>query len=207
MNVLPMTVEVTPMSADKGKKNTLNLFDRLPIDLSNVLEQLVPLSTLIAIQFSEAVLNCEHLHNNKRSDEIRAQVLELLSELASDFRGIRLICTRLGLTAKDDRNSVEVLVDKYAILRDFSIKYAPESGIMSILLLIEKNEDRSTHYSLDAVHVSEGTVMFPSAAAVLKTYNQVFALVDELEEIAKPKPLGNNSGKGAISAVVNKRSK
>ena len=207
MNVLPMTVEVKPMTTDTGKKNKIDLFDQLPIDLSGVLEQLVPLSTLISIQFSEAVLNCEHLHNNKRANEIRAQVLELLSDLASDFRGIRLICTRLGLTAKDDRGSVEVLVDKYAILRDFSIKYAPDSGIMSILLLIEKNEDRSTHYSLDAVHVSEGTVMFPSAQAVLKTYNQVFALVDELEEIAKPKPIGVVTGQGSISAVVSKRSK
>jgi hypothetical protein len=180
-----------------------NLFATMPKAMDAVMSEMTLLSKLVSIQLSEAMLNADGLPKSK---QLISAAIDELNALSDKFRGVRLICTRLGFTGKiSDTKPLEGVTDSYAVLKDFSIKFVPESGIMSVVLLIEKNSELAEYYSLDSINVSEGTVMFPCANVVRAAFDKVMDICLELEALVEPVDAARQSNQPTLSVVVGKR--
>lgn len=159
--------------------------NHMPIALHESMRVIQKISKLVAFDLVKAILDTQHL-DNAEVVKLREDFKETLKNFSNRFRGIGLICTRLGLTDKyEDITSYESFAERFSVLEEFSITYCTESGVMSIVMLIEKNQDFGQYYSVDAVNAANGTILFPIDKILEKIYDKLDDITSELERIAQ----------------------
>ena len=158
------------------------------ISFNDTLTELARLSDMVTRHLLVDMKNTEVLlETNPRVKKLHDEVYTAVHQMSEKFRGVKLICTRLGLSFPKDfkqvnKTQLTYFAERLATLKGFSVQFA--SGVLSISLLIEKEEDRIEYYSVDAVDAASGTILFPLKDYIgIDVYNYLEGISQELYEI------------------------